>query len=49
MQLYFWISDFKLISKPDILSISCKFALRQMPQDLTDELLSLVYAMPWCR
>ena len=31
------LAIFKLISKIDILSISCEIALRWMPQDLIDD------------
>ena len=38
---------FKLISRIDILRMSC--VLEGMPWDLTDDLLTLVQAMAWCR
>ena len=39
---------FKLMSRVDILSISCEIALRWMPQDITDDKSTLVQVMGWC-
>ena len=36
------------MSRVDILSISCKIALRWMPQDFTDDKSTLVQVMAWC-
>ena len=40
---------FKLMLGIYTLSISCKIALRRMPQDLTDDSVTLVQVMAWCR
>ena len=40
---------FKLISVTDGWGISCKIVLRWMPLDLTDDKLTLVQVMAWCR
>ena len=40
---------FKLMSRVDILSISCEIALRGMPRDFTDDKSTLVQVLAWCR
>ena len=40
---------FKLVSRINILSISCDTALKWMPHELTNYLLTLVQVMAWCR
>ena len=39
---------FKLMSRIDILSISCEIHLKWMPQDLNDDKSTLVQVMAWC-
>ena len=41
--------NFRLISTINILSIFCEFAIRWMPQHLTDHKSTLVQVMAWCR
>ena len=38
---------FKLISRTDVLCISCEISLRWMPEDLTDDKSTLVQVMAW--
>ena len=40
---------FKLMARIDIFNISCEIALRQMPQNRTDDKLTLVQLMAWYR
>ena len=40
---------FKLLSRIDIMSISCEIVVRSMPQDLTDGQSTLGQVMAWCR
>ena len=40
---------FKHISRIDVLSISCEIAFRWMPQELTDNMSTLVQVIAWCR
>ena len=45
---YFMLVIFKLISRIDILSISCEIALKWMIQDNTDDKSTLPHVMDWC-
>ena len=45
---YLKLAIFKLLSRIDILGISCDMALRWMPQDLADDKSTLVLVMAWC-
>ena len=46
---YLKLVVFKLVSRINILSISCEIVLRWTPQDLTDDKSTLVQVMAWCR
>ena len=45
---YLKLVIFKLVSRINILSISCEIVLRWTPQDVTDDKSTLVQVMAWC-
>ena len=46
---YLKLVIFKLVSRINIMSISCKIVLRWTPLDLTDDKSTLVQVIAWCR
>ena len=49
MRMHLKIVIFKVMSRVDILSISCEIALRWMLQDFPNDKSTLVQVMAWCR